>query len=147
MVNESGKKSISSSNQDFQVNRAQLISQRLTPSLRTEQVNEQIQGLGLLGSHFGVPGIPASYDYVIVGGGTAGLTLARRLATNSSLTVAVIEAGGFYELDNGNYSEIPADATYWVDGGSARNPLVDWYQFTEPQPVSLRMERRPLLYL
>ena len=89
-----------------------------------------------MGSHFGVPGIPGSYDYVIVGGGTAGLTLARRLAANSSITVAVIESGGFYELDNGNYSEIPADATYWVGAGPTRNPLIDWYHFTEPQPVS-----------
>ncbi|KAI4191856.1 MAG: hypothetical protein LQ348_003397 [Seirophora lacunosa] len=58
----------------------------------------------LLGSHFGVPGILATYDYVIVGGGTAGLTLARRLVANTSVTVAVIEAGGFYETDNGNFS-------------------------------------------
>ncbi|KAL8709487.1 MAG: hypothetical protein Q9220_005729 [cf. Caloplaca sp. 1 TL-2023] len=97
---------------------------------------ERIQAAGLLGSHFGVPGIPGSYDYVIVGGGTAGLTLASRLAANTSITVAVIEAGGLYELDNGNFSQIPADASYWVDGSAqARNPLVDWYQFTEPQPV------------
>lgn len=75
---------------------------------------------------------------MIVGGGTAGLTMARRLAKSSAITVAVIEAGGLYELDNGNFSQIPADAIYWVDGStSMRNPLVDWYQFTEPQPVSL----------
>ncbi|PBK94640.1 hypothetical protein ARMGADRAFT_1045552 [Armillaria gallica] len=35
-----------------------------------------------------------SYDYVIVGGGTAGLTLAGRLTENSNLTVVVLEAGG-----------------------------------------------------
>lgn len=55
-----------------------------------------------------------TYDYVIVGGGTAGLVLARRLAANFSLTVAVIEAGGFYELDNGNFSEIPAFASIFT---------------------------------
>ncbi|KAL8863150.1 MAG: hypothetical protein Q9178_000525, partial [Gyalolechia marmorata] len=77
----------------------------------------------LLGSHFGVPGIPASYSYIILGGGTAGLTLARRLAANTSVTVAVIEAGGFYETDNGNLSQIPANAAYWADPmPSARNP-------------------------
>lgn len=97
-----------------------------------------------MGSHFGVPGIPGSYDYVITGGGTAGLTLARRLAANTSITIAVIEGGGLYELDNGNYSQIPADATYWVDGGTMRNPLVDWYQFTEPQPVS-SLQHYPIL--
>lgn len=69
---------------------------------------------GLIGSHFGVPDIPKTYDYVIVGGGTAGLVIARRLAANASLTVAVIEAGGFYELDNGNFSEIPAFASQFT---------------------------------
>ena len=65
------------------------------------------------------------------------MTMARRLATSTAITVAVIEAGGLYELDNGNFSQIPADAGYWIDGStSMRNPLVDWYQFTEPQPVS-----------
>ena len=62
---------------------------------------------------------------MITGGGTAGLTLARRLATDPSITIAVIEAGGLHELDNGNYSQIPANAIYWVGGGSMRNPLVD----------------------
>ena len=73
---------------------------------------------------------------MVAGGGTAGLTVARRLAANKNVTVAVIEAGGLYELDNGNYSEIPADAIYWVGGGTSRNPLIDWYQYTQPQLVS-----------
>lgn len=33
------------------------------------------------------------YDYVIVGGGTAGLCIAARLTENSNVTVGVIEAG------------------------------------------------------
>ena len=37
----------------------------------------------------------SAQDYIVVGGGTAGLTIANRLAENN--TVAVIEAGGFYE--------------------------------------------------
>ncbi|KAL9611915.1 MAG: hypothetical protein Q9167_003468 [Letrouitia subvulpina] len=95
--------------------------------------NDPLLATSLFGSHFGIPGIPSSYDYLVVGGGTAGLTLARRLAEDSSVTVAVIEAGGFYEMNNGNFSQIPAFATYWVDSGPPRNPLVDWYQQTEPQ--------------
>lgn len=54
------------------------------------------------GDHFGVPGQNASYDYVIVGGGTGGLTIAARLAEEEGVTVAVVEAGGFYQMDNGN---------------------------------------------
>lgn len=38
--------------------------------------------------------IECSYDYIIIGGGTAGLVLANRLSENSDITVAVIEAGG-----------------------------------------------------
>lgn len=34
-----------------------------------------------------------SYDYVICGGGTAGLTIAARLTENPDITVGVIEAG------------------------------------------------------
>lgn len=61
---------------------------------------------------FGVAGIDASYDYIVVGGGTAGLVMAARLAEDPSISVAVVEAGGFYEVDNGNLSVIPADAPY-----------------------------------
>ena len=76
--------------------------------------SESLDATQLLGSHFGIPDVPLSYDYVVVGGGTAGLVVARRLASNSSFTVAVIEAGGFYELDNGNYSEIPGYASQFT---------------------------------
>lgn len=94
-------------------------------------------GVGdILGSSFGAPGTNASYDYVVVGGGTAGLTLATRLAEDPNISVAVIEAGGFYELDNGNRSVVPGYATYYT--GSDPNdyqPLIDWGFSTVPQPV------------
>ena len=35
----------------------------------------------------------STYDYVIVGAGTAGLALASRLSENDTFTVAVVEAG------------------------------------------------------
>lgn len=56
----------------------------------------------LYSNSFGVPGTNATYDYVVIGGGTAGLTIAARLAEDSDVSVAVIEAGGFYQQDNGN---------------------------------------------
>ncbi len=99
--------------------------------------NEQILAQGLIGSHFGVPGLPGSFDYVVVGGGTAGNTLARRLAANTSFTVAVVEAGDFYEFSNGNFSEIPVYASAFIGSNPVlKNPLLDWYQYTERQPVS-----------
>ncbi|CAD6565120.1 MAG: hypothetical protein TREMPRED_000931 [Tremellales sp. Tagirdzhanova-0007] len=89
-----------------------------------------------LGSFFGtVPmtDISPSYDYVVVGGGTAGLVIAVRLAQNGS-TVAVVEPGGFYEVDNGNASTTPLTSLYY--SGLTTNvtqPLVDWGINTLPQ--------------
>lgn len=104
---------------------------------RTRSFSESIAAQGLLGSHFGVPGLAGTYDYIVIGGGTAGLTVARRLAANTSITVAVIEAGDFYEFSNGNLSEIPAYTTDFTGSNpTQKNPYLDWYQYTEPQPVS-----------
>lgn len=104
-------------------------------------IGESLFGQNLLGSHFGNIGVSSSFDYVIVGGGTAGLVLARRLAEDTSHTVAVIEAGGFYEMDNSNNSEIPAFAL------SGMSPLVDWNQTTTPQAQreSLPVDMPPTL--
>ncbi|KAG8527348.1 uncharacterized protein KY384_007500 [Bacidia gigantensis] len=88
----------------------------------------------VLGSTFGAPGTNATFDYVIVGGGTAGLTIATRLAENPAVTVAVIEAGGFYEVDNGNRSVVPGYSNFYT-GADPNNyqPLIDWGMVTEPQ--------------
>ena len=88
-----------------------------------------------IGSSFGVPG-DASFDYIIIGAGTSGLAIAASLAADPSLSVAVVEAGGFYEVDNGNISVIPGDCTFY--SGTAPNntqPLVDWGFDTVPQAV------------
>ena len=86
-----------------------------------------IQARSLLGSSFGVPGKNATFAYVIAGGGTAGLTLATRLAEQQSGGVAVIEAGSFYEIGNGNISHVPAgDGTYNGKSKDDWQPLVDW---------------------
>lgn len=93
------------------------------------------QPYGLHGSNFGVPGQNATYDYVVIGGGNAGVTIAARLAEGPLNTVAIVEAGSFYEITNGNLSQIPADVVYFI-GKSPKdvNPLVDWGFVTTPQP-------------
>ncbi|KAN0106711.1 hypothetical protein V8E51_009587 [Hyaloscypha variabilis] len=87
----------------------------------------------LYSSSFAIPG-NASYDYVVVGGGTAGLAIAARLAGKNS--VAVIEAGGLYEIENGNQSVVPYYAlTMAVLSTSLsypRQPLVDWDLISVP---------------
>ncbi|KAK4233374.1 hypothetical protein C8A03DRAFT_38924 [Achaetomium macrosporum] len=100
------------------------------------QMDGRIQGKDLLSSHFGPYGWPGqSFDYVIVGGGTAGLAMAKRLAENGTHSVAVIEAGGFYEIEAGNATEVPMYLfNYFLDNGHVKNPLFDWYQYTVPQP-------------
>lgn len=97
----------------------------------------------ILGTSFGIPGTNATYDYIVVGGGNAGVTIAARLAEEPSVSVAVIEAGQFYEIDNGNLSVIPGSATFFTGSNPSNyNPLIDWGFDTTPQPVRLiPMER------
>jgi choline dehydrogenase len=93
------------------------------------------------GSSFGIPGSDATYDYVIVGGGNAGLTLGSRLVEQKAGSVAIIEAGTFYEL-TGNISQVPATAAVWAGKSPLdSNPLADWGYVTTSQPV-----RRTCLY-
>ncbi|KAL8876680.1 MAG: hypothetical protein Q9198_005166, partial [Flavoplaca austrocitrina] len=74
-----------------------------------------------------------TFDYIVVGGGTAGLTVAARLAEDRSRSVAVIEAGGYYEQDNGNISIIPGYASFFSGTDPTDiNPLVDWGFVTQP---------------
>ena len=59
-----------------------------------------------------------SYDYVIVGGGTAGLVLANRLSADGSNSVAVIEAGNSGYDDNNKFI-VPSAMLY--DSGTSRS--------------------------
>ena len=71
------------------------------------------------------------------GGGTAGLALATRLAQGSH-SVAVIEAGSFYEIGNSNFSQVPLyAAAFTAKSPSQESPQVDWGFVTTPQPVSI----------
>ena len=67
----------------------------------------------------------AHFDYVILGGGTAGLVVASRLSEDPSVSVAVIEAGGF-ENNNPNVTNTTAL-------GPAKDTRVDWQYQSVPQ--------------
>jgi choline dehydrogenase-like flavoprotein len=67
----------------------------------------------------------ASYDYIIIGGGTAGLVLANRLSENSAVTVAVLESGADATADL--RTVIPALFT------TALTSELDWNFATVPQ--------------
>ncbi|PQE14618.1 Versicolorin B synthase protein [Rutstroemia sp. NJR-2017a BVV2] len=101
--------------------------------------SESITGFNTVSDHFGSPPLGnATYDYVVIGGGTAGLTISARLAHENAGTVAVIEAGGFYEIDNSNRSSVPGTAAYFI--GTAplfKNALIDWEYQTEHYSVSI----------
>lgn len=74
----------------------------------------------------------------MVGGGTAGLAIAARLADTAS--VAVIEAGGVYEIENGNQSVVPYYGLIMgvlsTSLSYPRQPLVDWDLISVPQTGS-----------
>ena len=74
------------------------------------------------------------FDYVIVGGGTAGLVVANRLSANPNLQVAVIEAGTIYEVSNPLLSSTPAGDVIGCGSSESPNPAVDWGFITQAMP-------------
>ena len=67
-----------------------------------------------------------TYDYIIIGAGTAGCVLANRLSTNPLVKVLLLEAGG---KDDYFWIDIPVGYLYTI-----ANPRTDWCYTTEPDP-------------
>ncbi|WP_425486080.1 GMC family oxidoreductase [Halomonas stenophila] len=77
----------------------------------------------------------ATFDYIIVGAGTAGCLLANRLSADPANRVLLIEAGG---RDTYHWIHIPVGYLYCID-----NPRTDWRFRTEPDPG---LNGRSLIY-
>ena len=67
-----------------------------------------------------------TFDYVIVGAGTAGCLLANRLSARKDRRVLLIEAGG---RDDYHWIHIPVGYLFCIG-----NPRIDWMFQTEPDP-------------
>lgn len=70
------------------------------------------------------------FDYVIVGGGSGGATLAARLSEDPKITVCLIEAGG---AGKSPIVRVPALVLGALHGGRLAN--LNWGFETEPQPA------------
>jgi choline dehydrogenase len=67
-----------------------------------------------------------TFDYIIIGAGTAGCLLANRLSADASKRVLLIEAG---RRDDYHWIHIPVGYLYCIG-----NPRTDWLYNTEPAP-------------
>jgi choline dehydrogenase len=79
------------------------------------------------------------YDFVIIAGGTVGLTLAARLTEEPAMTVAVLEVGPDLLNDSTTLTSALAPAMFG-------DPKYDWCHRTVPQASYLSLStihRRP----
>jgi len=74
----------------------------------------------------GTPAWAETYDYIVVGAGSAGCVLANRLSADLSVSVALVEAGG---RDSNIWIHIPAG--YYKN---ILNPAITWQFGSGPEP-------------
>ncbi len=76
------------------------------------------------------------FDYIIVGAGSSGCLLAKRLTENPDIKVLLLEAG---KQDNYIWIHVPVGYLYCID-----NPRTDWCLRTMEEPG---LNGRSLIYL
>ena len=74
-----------------------------------------------------VTNLQATYDYIVVGAGSAGAAAAHRLAESGKHTVLLLEAG----RDSHPWSRIPVGFAKLID-----NPAANWLYSSEPDEGS-----------
>lgn len=79
-----------------------------------------------------IPNLDAEFDYIVVGGGTAGITIASRLAENN-YSVALVEAGGIYETLSWT-AKIPGADSLGVGSDPSSTTPIDWHFVTRNVP-------------
>src|SRR5262245_31458322 len=67
-----------------------------------------------------------TFDYVVIGAGTAGCVVAARLSENPGTRVCIIEAG---PMDRHPFIHVPACV-----GAAIATPSINWRFMTVPQP-------------
>lgn len=82
-----------------------------------------VAAIGIFAFYAWAP-LDATYDYVVVGGGTGGITIGARLAQHG-FRVAVVEAGGYYETER-PITRIPGAASLGAGASTRTASAVDW---------------------